>query len=190
MTRDMFVTIVIAVAVAAGSALGAGDANGDRLDWLTSASIEPFDASPTTLPTDRRQESILNVKAGDHGAWPALAMADTADHPASSADGGTGAVDNNDYKEGFIFPLDLYIGGVLISPDLDGFTATRYTIFGESEEIEGYGSWMPTVRGGIEYAWERVAVKATVGGGGFLNSAFGGGLIRGDLERKKTQAMP
>ncbi len=70
----------------------------------------------------------------------------------------------------------------LISPDLDSFRATRSGGgWIRSEEIDGVGSVMPSVRGGIVIETENVDYSVTVGGIGVLNGAFGAAGIVGDF---------
>ncbi len=70
----------------------------------------------------------------------------------------------------------------LFSPDIDGFRATKTS--GSTtwiEEIEGTGSWLPSVRGGLSFDFNFMEVDLTGGGGVLANAAMYTSFVTGDI---------
>jgi len=62
-----------------------------------------------------------------------------------------------------------YPASFLYSPDIDGFTAYDTTT-GEGEEVDGEGSWIPNVRGGVGFDLSNLYLDLTAG----VGYAYGG----------------
>ncbi len=78
--------------------------------------------------------------------------------------------------------MDLEPAGFLISPDIDGLEFRRSSGFvTEVEEMEGDGSWTPTIRAGIGFNADVVTFDLTGGFSGVYNSAFSGYMVRGEF---------
>lgn len=78
------------------------------------------------------------------------------------------------------FLLDIRPGGFLLSPDMDGFTVRN----GSStyrENIDGIGSWTPTINAGIGINFELLSLDITAGPGFLWNQAFYGAFWQADL---------
>ena len=78
--------------------------------------------------------------------------------------------------------LDLEPASVLISPDIDGLEFRRTSgFYTEVEEMEGDGSWTPTIRAGVGFNTEGATFDLTGGFSGVYNSAFSGYMVRGEF---------
>ncbi|MFH0783437.1 MAG: hypothetical protein V2B20_15995 [Pseudomonadota bacterium] len=76
------------------------------------------------------------------------------------------------------FVLSVHPGSLLISPDVDGFTASNGYY---SEEISGVGSWIPSINGGVGFDLPSMYIDLTVGTGYLVNGAFTGPFYQGDV---------
>lgn len=74
---------------------------------------------------------------------------------------------------GVNFILELVPLGYLFSPDADGFKVGPSGSYWW-EEIEGYGSWLPSARAGIRFNTPAVGIDLTGGGGYLWNGAVNG----------------
>ena len=90
-----------------------------------------------------------------------------------------GAADHKKVK----FILEIMPGSFLNSPDVDGFTVYKSSgWFYESEEVDGYASWMPNVRGGVSLnVSDAVKIDLTGGVGFVANAAFIASIARADV---------
>lgn len=97
---------------------------------------------------------------------------------------------------GVNFILELVPLGYLFSPDADGFelrkTSGYYT---RTEEMVGYGSWLPSARAGIRFNTPAVGIDLTGGGGYLWNGAVNGPFTMVDCAAhfrvgKKTTVGP
>jgi hypothetical protein len=71
------------------------------------------------------------------------------------------------------FIIELLPVSFLSSPDIDGFRATK-TVGPTTwiEEVEGTGSWLPSVRGGLSLDFNFMELDLTGGGGVLANAAM------------------
>ncbi len=76
------------------------------------------------------------------------------------------------------FVLDILPGGLLVSPDVDGFAV--FDTF-RTEIIDGEGSWMPTVKAGVGFNTPDVLWEVTGGSGFIWNNAFSAPTALGDF---------
>lgn len=86
------------------------------------------------------------------------------------------------------FVVNANPGSYLISPDVDDFNATSGSI---TEEIDGSGSWVPSLLGGVEFDTEYTEFDTgdtvymmyaiTAGGGYLYNDAFTSPFVQGDV---------
>ncbi len=78
--------------------------------------------------------------------------------------------------------IELLPASFLFSSDIDGFKATK--VSGGTtwtEEIEGTGSWLPSVRGGLSLDFNFMEVDLTGGGGVLANAAMYASFVTGDV---------
>jgi hypothetical protein len=78
--------------------------------------------------------------------------------------------------------IDILPASYLSSPDIDGFEVTRTSGgFTDTEKIDGTGSWIPNLRGGLSFDTGPAYIEPTVGGGYLVNGAFTTPMLMGDL---------
>lgn len=142
--------------------------------------------SPGVTGAGHETERASARRESPERLWPArfllAALEPDKDKPAAGL-----AADVPEQAEGgsgvrALVEIDLML---LISPDLDGFEATRTTggwfPITETEEIEGVGSFFPTVRAGISIQSSRTVTNITVGAGGVVNGALGMPVVLADF---------
>jgi hypothetical protein len=82
---------------------------------------------------------------------------------------------------GVNFILELVPLGYLFSPDADGFEVySSGSGWSDSEEMVGYGSWLPSARAGVRINAPMVGIDITGGGGYLWNGAVNGPFVMAD----------
>jgi hypothetical protein len=86
--------------------------------------------------------------------------------------------------------IDLLPASFLSSPNIDGFKVTRTDRSGggwysytetETQTIDGTGSWIPSLRGGVSFDVGPAYVEPTIGAGYLINGAFTSPMLMGDV---------
>ena len=87
------------------------------------------------------------------------------------------------WAAGAVTPImDLEPASFLISPDIDGLEFRQTTgMYTEIEEMDGDGSWTPTIPAGVGFNADVVTFDLTGGFSGVYNSAFSGYMVRGEF---------
>lgn len=89
---------------------------------------------------------------------------------------------SDSHDSGANFILDFVPGGFLYSPDMDGFSVSKSGGgYYETQIIDGYESWMPSLRAGLRINSPVASFDFTGGGGYLLNSAISGPFTLGDF---------